>query len=172
MKASDTLEINLLGELSLRRCGAALALPPSRKTRGLLAYLVLNPGRHRREKLCELFWQVPDDPRGSLRWSLSKLRSLVDADGVTRIHADRDAVAFDPGDAVIDLLAIRQRLAGGIAGVDATELAGIAKALSRGCLVGLEIAGQPRLRTVPRQRTGASQGAALRGSARPDRTPR
>ena len=38
MKASDTLEINLLGELSLRRCGAALALPPSRKTRGLLAY--------------------------------------------------------------------------------------------------------------------------------------
>ena len=44
----------------------------------MLAYLALNRRTLRREHLCELLWEVPDDPRGSLRWSLSKLRQLVD----------------------------------------------------------------------------------------------
>ena len=29
-----------------------------------------------------MFWEVPDDPRGALRWSLSKIRPLVDEPGI------------------------------------------------------------------------------------------
>ena len=85
-------ELQLLGPLTVRRAGQAQRLPPSRKTRALLAYLAISGKPERRERLCELFWDVPDDPRGALRWSLSKLRPLVDEAGETRLHADRDWV--------------------------------------------------------------------------------
>ena len=86
------LEINVLGDLQVLRDGTAVALPPSRKTRALLAYLVLTRRPHRREQLCEMFWDVPDDPRGSLRWSLSKIRPLVDEAAFPRLMADRQGV--------------------------------------------------------------------------------
>ena len=86
------LEIRVLGSLEVIREGVPTALPPSRKTRALLAYLALVRGRHRREQLCELFWEVPDDPRGSLRWSLSKIRSIVDHVSEPRLLADRQSV--------------------------------------------------------------------------------
>ena len=70
------LEVRVLGELEVIRDGAPVTLPPSRKTRALLAYLALTRAKHRREELCEMFWDVPDDPRGALRWSLSKIRPL------------------------------------------------------------------------------------------------
>lgn len=61
------LEIRVLGGLEVVRGGVPATLPPSRKARALLAYLALARGRHRREQLCDMFWDVPDDPRGSLR---------------------------------------------------------------------------------------------------------
>ncbi len=106
------LELNFLGELEVVRDGASLPLPPSRKTRALLAYLAVQARPFRREHLCELLWEIPDDPRGSLRWSLSKLRRLVDDRGRPRIVADRASVAFDAKDAVIDSVELA-RLAGG-----------------------------------------------------------
>jgi pimeloyl-ACP methyl ester carboxylesterase len=42
--------------------------------------------------LCELFWDIPDDPRAALRWSLSKLRPILNADGCSRLVADRERV--------------------------------------------------------------------------------
>ena len=59
------LELRVLGELEVIRDGAPAMLPPSRKTRALLAYLALTRHKHRRERLCEIFWDVPDDPRGA-----------------------------------------------------------------------------------------------------------
>src|SRR5688572_21137384 len=53
-----TLGIKLLGELVVERDGTPVALPPSRKTRALLGYLVLTGRAHRRDALCELFWDV------------------------------------------------------------------------------------------------------------------
>jgi TolB-like protein/DNA-binding SARP family transcriptional activator len=47
---------------------------------------------HRREELCEIFWDVPDDPRGALRWSLSKIRPFVDDPVYPRLVADRQTV--------------------------------------------------------------------------------
>ena len=66
------LMLHVLGELRVVRDGVAVTLPASKKTRALLAYLALNSRPHRRERLCEVFWELPDDPRGSLRWALSK----------------------------------------------------------------------------------------------------
>src|SRR5262245_14256948 len=79
------LELRLLGEIEVLRDGERTPLPPSRKTRALLAYLAATARPHRRERLCAMFWHVPDDPRGALRWSLSRLRQLVDEPGMARI---------------------------------------------------------------------------------------
>jgi pimeloyl-ACP methyl ester carboxylesterase/DNA-binding SARP family transcriptional activator/tetratricopeptide (TPR) repeat protein len=86
------LAIKVLGDFSVASDGVQLHLPQSRKTRALLAYLAVVNKPQRRERLCELFWEVPDDPRGALRWSLSKLRQIVNADGVERLDADRNFV--------------------------------------------------------------------------------
>jgi DNA-binding SARP family transcriptional activator/pimeloyl-ACP methyl ester carboxylesterase len=137
------MEIHLIGDLAVIRNGESVLLPSSRKTRALLAYLILNPAPQRRERLCEIFWQIPDDPRGSLRWSLSKLRGLVDDDDVKRIVADRECVAFDTANCDIDLLQLRQSLAGGASSIATPELKDIASAMSAGLLRGLELSGQP-----------------------------
>jgi DNA-binding SARP family transcriptional activator len=101
-----SLALSFLGDLSIARGGERVELPPSRKTRALLAYLALTGRAFRREHLCELLWEIPDDPRGSLRWSLSKLRRLVDDEARERIVADRLAVRFDATDVTIDVAAL------------------------------------------------------------------
>ena len=101
------LEFRFLGDFEVRRDGEPLALPPSKKTRALLAYLSLHDRSFRRENLCELLWEIPDDPRGSLRWSLSKLRRLIDDGDRARIVADRASVAVDTGDVAIDVADLR-----------------------------------------------------------------
>jgi DNA-binding SARP family transcriptional activator len=53
----------LLGPLQVVRNGVQASLPPSRKVRALLAYLAMAPRPVTREKLCDLFWDVADDPR-------------------------------------------------------------------------------------------------------------
>lgn len=107
------LTIRLLGEIEVCRDDSVQPLPPSRKTRALLAYLALTARPHRRERLCSLFWEIPHDPRGALRWSLSRLRPLVDEPDRPRIEADRETVGFAASDAEIDVLAVRRALAGG-----------------------------------------------------------
>jgi DNA-binding SARP family transcriptional activator/tetratricopeptide (TPR) repeat protein len=105
--AGMALELRFLGDLQVIRDGERLELPPSKKTRALLAYLVLTRRPQRREHLSELFWEIPDDPRGSLRWSLSKLRRLVDEPpGRERIRADRLTVSFDASDVEVDVFAL------------------------------------------------------------------
>ena len=99
-----------MGPLAVARDGRPVALPPSKKTRALLAYLVASGRPHRREQLCSIFWDVPDDPRGALRWSLSKIRGLVDGDDAPRLVADRETVRFEPHGAAVDALALRERL--------------------------------------------------------------
>jgi pimeloyl-ACP methyl ester carboxylesterase/DNA-binding SARP family transcriptional activator len=86
------MRLRLLGPMAVIADGKAVQLPASRKTRALLGYLAAEGRPVRRERLCHLFWEVPDDPRGALRWSLSKLRGILgDA-----IVADRETAALDP----------------------------------------------------------------------------
>jgi TolB-like protein len=118
------LEIRVLGGLEVVRDGVPATLPPSRKTRALLAYLALARGRHRREQLCDMFWDVPDDPRGSLRWSLSKIRPIVDEVSVRRLLADRESVELRTEATSVDFLAAQS--CAGLAGVAVDDLADIA----------------------------------------------
>lgn len=110
----SALTLNLLGDLEVLRDGQPLPLPPSKKTRALLAYLALHPRAFSREHLCDLLWELPDDPRGSLRWSLSKLRRLTDDPGRTRIIADRLSVRLDTSDIDLDVRALHAAFVQGL----------------------------------------------------------
>lgn len=88
------LSLALFGDFALFRDGERVELPASKKTRALLAYLALNPRPHRRERLCDMFWERTDDPRAALRWSLTKLRPLVNDPETERLHADRERIMF------------------------------------------------------------------------------
>ncbi len=92
------LTISLLGELTVERDGQPVALPQSKKTRGLLAYLALSEAPVPRDRLVSLLWEIPDDPRGALRWSLTKIRAVVDDQESKRVLADRQTVALVPRD--------------------------------------------------------------------------
>ena len=136
------LQIRLLGELEVRRAGAVLALPASRKTRALLAYLAASAKRQLRSELCALFWEDVADPRAALRWSLTQIRHALGAHHDEVIHADRDAVELRTAGAVIDLARLKHLIRpgrGGIAGADREALIE-ASALFRGeFLEGLEL---------------------------------
>jgi DNA-binding SARP family transcriptional activator len=137
-----TLQLRFLGEVEVLRGDERLSLPPSKKTRALLAYLALTGRPSRRDHLCELLWELPDDPRGSLRWSLSKLRRLVDEGEHTRIVADRSQVEFDADGVEIDVVAL-QTLAG--EGLERASTAALEEAAARyrgNFLEGLELTQQ------------------------------
>ncbi len=116
-------QIRLLGELQLSdRGGRPKALPASKKTRALIGYLVATGIPHRRERLCDLLWEGPDDPRAELRWSLNKIRPLLNEPGVTRISADRERIGFEACNAEVDVVRVRELLAGDISARSVEEL--------------------------------------------------
>ncbi|MEP7345180.1 MAG: AAA family ATPase, partial [Gemmatimonadaceae bacterium] len=105
-----SLVVRLLGDLEVVRGGDSVALPRSRRTRALLGFLVASGKAERRERLCDLLWDGPDDPRAALRWSLTKLRPLVDAPGRSRIISDRERAGFDTRDTYVDTTVFRTAL--------------------------------------------------------------
>ena len=138
-----TIEIHLFGELTVVRDGHAIVLPASKKTRALLAYLAATARPQLREKLCSLLWDGPDDPRAALRWSLTKLRPVVDEPEVRRLVADREHVQLEPVDACVDLAMLRSAIPGGVpsgAARASTEvLRSVAPLVRGGLLEGLEL---------------------------------
>lgn len=132
------LELNFLGDLEVVRDGSPLPLPPSRKTLALLAYLALHERPLRREHLSQLLWEIPDDPRGSLRWSLSKLRRLVDDEHHTRIVADRTNVSFAALGARIDVVTLHELAAQPLNDVSLETLETVAGFYRGNFLEGLE----------------------------------
>ena len=139
------LTIQTLGELTVHSGGEVLPLPASKKTRALLAYLLLTMRPHRRDRLCELFWEVPDDPRGALRWSLSKLRRVVNDAVTERLVADRERVRFRDVDVEIDIRAITTRLEQRGLGVE--ELCQIAVRLQEPLLDGIDLPNQEQFQS-------------------------
>jgi pimeloyl-ACP methyl ester carboxylesterase/DNA-binding SARP family transcriptional activator len=132
------LAIRLLGDMEVLRGSERLELPRSRKTRALLAYLVATGRPHRRERLCELLWDVPDDPRGALRWSLSRIRVLTHDPERPIFIADRNTIQFDPQSADVDLVSLRTSL-GDVASGPAEHLIKAAAAFRGTFLEGLEL---------------------------------
>jgi DNA-binding SARP family transcriptional activator len=134
------LEIRLLGELEVVHDGAPALLPPSKKTRALLAYLCATGRPHLRETLCQLLWDGPDDPRAALRWSLTKMRPLLDAPALPRLAADRERVAFHPHGAAVDATEVQALLALGVERAPLPALHAAAGRFRGPFLEGLELA--------------------------------
>jgi pimeloyl-ACP methyl ester carboxylesterase/DNA-binding SARP family transcriptional activator len=139
------VSIRLFGDLQVWDGDAAVALPPSRKTRLLLAYLAATARPHRRERLCELFWDLPDDPRGALRWSLSKLRAILDRESAQVVEADRNEVSLNLEPAQVDLLAVRAALRDGVDGAATQILESLATRFRGPFLADLDPTGCPEL---------------------------
>jgi DNA-binding SARP family transcriptional activator len=140
-------QLRLLGALTVTRDGAALALPASRKARALLVYLALAPHAVTRSHLCDLLWDVPDDPRGELRWCLSKLRRIVDTPGRQRIEANGDTVRLDLSDCAVDALAVARASDAGIATLAPERLRALSALFAGDLAEGLEIDRSPGFNT-------------------------
>src|SRR5512139_775264 len=111
------MQLRLLGPMAVIADGKALQLPASRKTRALLGYLAAEGKPVRRDRLCHLFWEIPDDPKGALRWSLSKLRGLLG----DSIVADRETAALDQSNLHVDFAQLKA-LAADVAAASTDDL--------------------------------------------------
>ncbi len=109
------VRLRMLGPLAIERGGAALELPASRKTCGLLAYLALTQRPAQRGRLCELLWdEAANDPRGELRWCLSKLRGLLGDSGGNIVVTSGDAVALRLDSWFVDAVEVASAMERGI----------------------------------------------------------
>src|SRR5581483_4115325 len=160
------LELRLLGPVAVSRDGEPMPLPRSRKVRTLLSLLALEARSLPRSRLCDLLWDVPNDPRGELRWCLSKLRGLLDdADRRRVITADHDLVALDLSDCRVDALEIDRAAEAGIADLDLPRLSPLADLFRGDLLDGVDVDGNPELAgwlAAQRQRYRALHVAVLR----------
>ena len=141
---AESLRVQLLGTFSIRRGGVAVPLPRSRKVRALMAFLALGTASYSRSRLCALLWDVPNDPRGELRWCLSKLRALLDDADRRRVQSTgHGPVSLDLSDCFVDAVEI-ERVSAARAGQATTErLSEVCDLFGGDLLEGMEIDGNP-----------------------------
>lgn len=164
----ESLRIRLLGPLQLSAGDRVLALPASRKVRALIGYLVLAPRPVPRSQICELLWDVPNDPRGELRWCLSKIRGLLDQDR-KRVITDGASVRLDLNDCVVDAREVTYAPEHGIQKLGVEQQKSLAALFSGELLEGLEIARSPMFDawiTAERRRFRGIQTVLLENLAR------
>jgi DNA-binding SARP family transcriptional activator len=143
--ASAALVLRMFGRLSVARDGVAIDLPPSRKVRALLAYLAAAGHPVSRSRLCELLGDVANDPRGELRWCLSKLRTILDEPGRVRLSARDEMIALDFADCTVDVLLVDAATRAGLGTLDAAALRGLCDLFIGDFLEGLDLARSPQL---------------------------
>jgi DNA-binding SARP family transcriptional activator len=159
-----SLRVQMLGPLSVFRDGGALPLPASRKARALLAFLVLAPRPVARAELCDLLWDAPNDPRGELRWSLSKIRGVLDGPERSRVQATADMIGLDVADCHVDAIEIVRATQAGIETLSTEALHALAALFTGEFLDGLELDRSPHFNNwlvAQRRRFRASQVAVL-----------
>ncbi|MBM1813510.1 hypothetical protein [Pseudosulfitobacter pseudonitzschiae] len=104
--ATPLVEIRLLGPVVVRHGGSPVVLARSRKLRALLAILITEPRQVSRQRLCDLLWDRPNDPRAELRWHLSKLRQVLDRPHRLRVLSSEDGIGLDLDGCVVDAVQI------------------------------------------------------------------
>ncbi len=142
-RGTPVVQILLLGRLTIIRHGTALTLPGSRKVRALLGYLSLAPRPVARHHLCELLWDLPNDPRGELRWCLSKIRALIDQPDRRRVVTDADTIKLDLEDCFVDAVEIARSAQAGIKTIAPERLRSLAASISGPFLDGLDLDRSP-----------------------------
>jgi hypothetical protein len=93
--------------------------------------------------LCELLWDVPNDPRGELRWCLSKLRSVFDGPGRRRVDTPGDSVRLDLSDCLVDAVEVACAAQQGIETLAPDRLRALCALFKGEFLDGLEIDRNP-----------------------------
>jgi TolB-like protein/DNA-binding SARP family transcriptional activator len=144
-RAPTALDIRLLGPMTIRRAGVELELPASRKSRALIAYLALAPRAHTRTHLSDLLGDIADDPRGDLRWCLSKARLVLDEAGLRRICTARDTVQLDLAGCAVDAADVETAMRAGIATLEPGRLGALARRFAGDFLEGLDLDRSPHL---------------------------
>ena len=142
-----SVAVRLFGPLRVMRSGADVRLPPSRKVRALMAYLVMAPRPVHRAKLCELLWDSPNDPRGALRWCLSKIRGLLSDSLQEPVKAENDWVSIDTSTIEVDAIWVLERVEAAISGEDLGLLKRLAAKFEGEFLEGLEADRTPLFET-------------------------
>lgn len=138
----------------------------TRKSRALLAFLALTPGRCSREQLADLLWsdRGPEQARSSLRQSLYELRHF-DGSSAPLVSVGRDDVALNPDLVATDIsLCIRAAEAG-----DCEQLAVLLAEGGQGLLTdldGLDPEFDGWLRTLRAHEPGHTLGTALAAAER------
>ena len=161
---APALDVRLLGPLVIRHDGTALALPSSRKARALFAYLALASHPASRSQLCELLWDVPNDPRGELRWCLSKIRGLIDTSGQHRVETQGEMVSLDLAGCFVDAIEVATATQQGIERFEAQRLRTLETLFAGDFLEGLEIDRSPAFNnwlTAQRRRFRGCHAAVL-----------
>jgi DNA-binding SARP family transcriptional activator/TolB-like protein len=158
------LHLRMLGPMAIERAGIPVKLPASRKVRAVIAYLALAPHAVARSHLCELLWDVPDDPRGELRWCLSKIRRLFDGPDRPRVESAGDGVSLDLSDCVVDASEVGRALEAGIEPLSVERLQALSALFGGEFLEGLDIDRNPEFGgwlTAQRRRFRAGQATIL-----------
>ena len=159
-----SIHVRMLGPMTICRDGVTLALPGSRKVRALFAYLAVAPHAVSRSQLCDLLWDAPNDPRGELRWCLSKIRSFVDEHGRRRIDTRDDTVRLDLEDCFVDAIEIARATDEGIETLALERQRALSMLFQGDFLEGLEVDRCPVFDawlTAQRRRFRACQTALL-----------
>jgi DNA-binding SARP family transcriptional activator len=141
--AVEKMHIRMLGKLQLARAGKTAPLPASRKVRALLAYLALAPRPMSRSHISELLWDAPVDPRGELRWCLSKVRALANDRGRARVVTDGDTIALDLSDCFVDAIEVARAADEGIEKLGVERQRQLAALFEGDFLDGLEMGRSP-----------------------------
>jgi DNA-binding SARP family transcriptional activator len=158
------LSVRMLGPLIIIRDQVRVELPGSRKARALLAYLALSPGGVGRSRLCDLLWDAPNDPRGELRWCLSKLRNVFDEPHRLRVRTTDDRVALDLHDCPVDAIEVASAAETGLKAIDLDRLRSLSRLFIGDFLEGLDIDRTPNFSTwltAQRRRFSACHAAIL-----------
>ncbi len=139
------LAIRMLGRLQVLQDDGPVDLPQSRKLRALLVYLAIAARPVGRSRLCDLLGDVASDPRGELRWYLSKLRAVLDRPERQRVVTEDDMVSLDLSDAEVDAVQIESVMRTGLDTAAAAELRRIADLFAGDLAEGLDLNRSPQL---------------------------
>lgn len=139
-----SLRLRLLGPLTVLKDEIELSLPASRKVRALLVFGAMAPGSVTRTRLCELLWDVPNDPRGELRWCLSKLRNVLDDEQHRRVETRGDAIELNLSDCMVDVREITRTMQQSLDALDLQQLRALESLFVGDFAEGLEIDRNPQ----------------------------
>lgn len=146
-QVGQPLQLRLLGPLRVTRGAAVIALPASRKVRALLGYLAMTAQPVPRSQLCDLLWDGPNDPRGELRWCLSRIRAVIDTPDVSRVGTHDDSVCLQLGDGCLDATEVTGAVQRGLDHLPLDELHRLAGLFAGEFLEGLDADRMPAFNT-------------------------